>query len=210
MVQLEDLHLDLTNDSLEPPSFVDLENFFARHPRIHTLHIKGQLEKAEASNFKFRQVILPNLSSLTAHPVHLISFLNMQQSHPNTLLHLKSVKLMPWHDTFASTCNYDSFDTALAPLANISGNNITLTLTLMHPASTWLENHVVLGPQSVLHQLTCVSHLVLWGVTGFETMNGICDRAVLLHWLNLFPSVQSLELVDIEHLLGDGEFLKLI
>jgi len=203
IVQLEDLQFEFHSRNLEfTPSFVDLENFFARHPRIRTLQLRS-MEQPQASTFT--EAILPNLSSLTVHPVYLSSFLEMQQSHPDTLLHLKSVTLTTGCDTMTST-----FDSALARLADFSGN-ITLTLNLMHPASTWFEYHVVLGPsKSVLCRLTCISNLVISG--GFRTEKVICTKVTLLEWLGLFPSVESVVFVgfSVEEgtSLKDKEFLE--
>ena len=188
IANLEVLSLHFMGNCVElTPSFVDLENFFARHPRIHTLQLRSMLNQPQASTFT--EAILPNLSSLTGHPVYVCSFLQMQNSHPDTLLHLKSVSLLPVYSFFNSTFNYDIFDTALAQLADSSGNNITLTLFLMYPASAWFENHVVLGPsKSVLCRLTCVSYLEI--SRGYNSENVMCTKATLLDWLGLFPSLE--------------------
>jgi len=210
MVKLEVLNLDCLSDSVEfIPSFVDLENFFTRHPRIHTLRLKSKSKQPLASTFT--EAILPNLSSLSGHSIYIRSFLQMQQSHPDTLLHLKSVELMHFPSFFGTTFNYDIFDTALAQLAGFSGNNITLTLHITHPASAWFENHVDLGPsKSVLCHLTCVSHLVI--SSGFT--QAMCARATLLDWLGLFPSVETVAFVGLsgeeETSLKDREFLGLV
>ena len=211
IVKLEVLSLDFPKDSVEStPSFVDLQNFFARHPRIHTLQLQSKLNQPQASTFT--EAILPNLSSLTGHPIYVRSFLQMQKSHPNTLLRLKSVALMHSY-SFDPTFNFDIFDTALAQLAAFSWSNITLTLDLMHPASAWFDNHIVLGPsKSVLCRLTCISYLKI--SAALATKKVMCAKATLLDWLVLFPSLESVQFIGFsaeeETLLKDKEFWGLV
>ena len=212
IVELEVLSLDFPKDCVKStPVFVDLENFFARHPRIRTLQLRSKLNQPQASTFT--EAILPNLSSLMGHPIYVRSFLQMKKSHPNTLLRLKSVSLMPSYSILDSTFNYDIFDTALAQLVAFSGDTITLALNLMQPASAWFENHVVLGPsKSVLCGLTCVSHLEISASS--TAKKAMCSKATFLDWLGLFPSLQSVRFVSIsaeeEASLKDNEFWGLV
>ena len=80
IVQLKFLYLDFSTNRMEfTPVFVDLENFFARHPRIHTLQLRSAMTWPQASTFT--EAVLPYLSSLAGHPIYVRSFLQMQQSH---------------------------------------------------------------------------------------------------------------------------------
>lgn len=191
-------------------AFRDLQYFFARHWTIHTLHLQG-VERLDTP-LTIREPILPVLSSVMAHPIWIISLLEMQESHPESLSQLKSIGISTEYYQFNTPFNYELFDAALVGVGNFSGTNITLTLRFMceKGVSSWFAEHVALGTtSSVLCRLTCVSHLVISG--GFFVEIATYAKAKLSDWLSLFPCLQTVKFVDIAEeqmkLLGDPKFL---
>lgn len=191
-------------------AFRDLQYFFARHWTIHTLHLQG-VERLDTPPI-IREPILPILSSLMAHPVWVISLLEMQEWYPDSLSQLKSIGISTEYYQYNTPFNYELFDAALVCVGNFSGTDITLTLRFMceKGVESWFAEHVALGmTNSVLCRLTCVSHLVISG--GFFVEIATYAKANLSDWLSLFPCLQTVKFVDIAEeqmkLLGDPKFL---
>jgi len=191
-------------------AFHDLEVFLSRHPTITSLHLHGVETPSSAPVLK--APILPNLTTLMAHPIWILSILGMRENHPEALSELESIGVFTEYYQSTSRFNYDLLNQALARIA-VFPRRITLTVRFMvqYGVSDWFAAQILLGVEnSVLASLTCVSTLVISSAFFVDLNQAIVD--IMPQWLLLFPSVEHVKYMeqpeDQAKLFKNSEFLE--
>ena len=169
--------------------FVDLCHFFARHPSITTLELKGCTMPFQRSPVS--QDILPKLTALAASSQYLTCLLEDKDNFPN----LVSITIAS-HLYRLQSFDYHLTERALTSIAQrIQETAVTLKLTSQPEVEQWLVETVRGGPgANVLRSLHCVTKLRISTVLSFTFSKSAV--ALFPRWLALFPALKQVAFVN--------------